>query len=234
MDYEAVSFADKFTKFSERFQPKVIAQMNDYQFKLARAEGDFVWHSHEETDETFLVIEGELVIEFRDGRVVLGPGEMFVVPKGKERLTLVICPEITNVENIGSMVRIAAAFGADAMILGERCHDPFWRQSIRVSMGTIFSLPLYQARDLMADLRRLKLEWGVELAATVLDAGAERLGEARRPGKFGLLIGSEPQGLGEEWVAACERKITIPMHWGTDSLNVAVATGIFLYHFTRE
>jgi len=84
MNYEAVSFADKFTKFSERFQPKVIAQMNDYQFKLARAEGDFVWHSHEETDETFLVIEGELIIEFRDGRVVLGPGEMFVVPKGKE------------------------------------------------------------------------------------------------------------------------------------------------------
>src|SRR5258708_28214590 len=84
MNYEAVSFADKFTKFSERFQPKVIAQMNDYQFKLARAEGDFVWHSHEETDETFLVIEGELIIEFRDGRVVLRPGEMFVVPQGKE------------------------------------------------------------------------------------------------------------------------------------------------------
>jgi tRNA G18 (ribose-2'-O)-methylase SpoU len=157
-----------------------------------------------------------------------------VVPRENERLTLVICPEITNVENIGSMVRIAAAFGADAMILGERCHDPFWRQSIRVSMGTIFSLPLYQSRDLRGDLRRLKSEWGVELAATVLDAKAERLGEARRPGKFGLLFGSEPQGLGEEWVAACDRKITIPMHWGTDSLNVAVATGIFLYHFTRE
>src|SRR5258707_12386534 len=84
MSYETVSLAAKFAKFSETFQPKVIAQMNDYQFKLARAEGDFVWHSHEETDETFLVIEGELIIEFRDGRVVLGPGEMFVVPKGKE------------------------------------------------------------------------------------------------------------------------------------------------------
>ena len=58
--------------------------MNDYQFKLVRAEGDFVWHSHEDTDETFLVIEGELHIDFRDGRVTLRPGEMFVVPKGKE------------------------------------------------------------------------------------------------------------------------------------------------------
>ncbi len=157
-----------------------------------------------------------------------------VVPRGKERLTLVICPDITNVENIGSMVRIAAAFGTDAMILGERCHDPFWRQSIRVSMGTIFSLPLYQASDLLADLRRLKSEWGVELAATVLDAGAERLADAARPAKFGLLFGSEPQGLGEEWAAACDRQITIPMHWGTDSLNVAVAMGIFLFHFTRK
>lgn len=84
MSYEAVSLEAKFAKFSEQFQPKVIAQMNDYQFKLVRAQGDFVWHSHEETDEAFLVIEGELVIELRDGRVVLGPGEMFVVPKGKE------------------------------------------------------------------------------------------------------------------------------------------------------
>lgn len=79
-----ISFADKFARFSEHFQPKVIAQMNDYQFKLVRAEGDFVWHSHEYTDETFIVLEGELVIDFRDGRVTLGPGEMFVVPKGKE------------------------------------------------------------------------------------------------------------------------------------------------------
>lgn len=58
--------------------------MNDDQFKLVRAEGDFVWHSHTETDETFLVLEGELAIDFRDGRVVLKADEMFVVPKDKE------------------------------------------------------------------------------------------------------------------------------------------------------
>jgi tRNA G18 (ribose-2'-O)-methylase SpoU len=155
-----------------------------------------------------------------------------VIPRDREALTLVICPEITNAENIGAMVRIAAGFGADAMVLGERCHDPFWRQSIRVSMGAIFHLPLVQSQDLMADLSRLKNEWGVELAATVLDRDAEPLGEARRPGRFGLLFGSEPQGLGPEWVAACDRRITIPMHWGTDSLNVAAATAVFLYHFT--
>ena len=84
MQYEAISLAEKFGRFSEHFRPKVIAQMNDYQLKLARVEGDFVWHSHADTDETFLVIEGELRIDFRDGHVTLRPGELFVVPKGKE------------------------------------------------------------------------------------------------------------------------------------------------------
>jgi tRNA G18 (ribose-2'-O)-methylase SpoU len=155
-----------------------------------------------------------------------------VIPRDRASLTLVICPEITNAENIGAMIRIAAGFGADAMVLGERCHDPFWRQSIRVSMGTIFHLPLVQSQDLMQDLQRLRAEWGVQLAATVLDTDAEPLNQAARPARFGLLFGSEPQGLGAQWVAACDRRITIPMHWGTDSLNVAAATAVFLYHFT--
>ncbi|MFZ2493896.1 MAG: cupin domain-containing protein [Thermoanaerobaculia bacterium] len=84
MTYEAISFSEKFAKFRDQFSPKVIAQMNDYQFKLVRAEGDFVWHSHEETDETFVVLEGELVIDFRDGSVTIRAGEMFVVPRGRE------------------------------------------------------------------------------------------------------------------------------------------------------
>ena len=84
MQYQAISIDEKFKKFSEVFQPKVIAQMNDYQFKLARVKGDFVWHSHADTDEVFLIIEGELTIEFRDGSVRLRAGEMFVVPRGKE------------------------------------------------------------------------------------------------------------------------------------------------------
>jgi mannose-6-phosphate isomerase-like protein (cupin superfamily) len=84
MRYEPISFDAKFAKFSEQYQPKVIAQMNDYQFKLARLEGEFIWHSHPETDETFIVIDGEMTIDFRDGAVTLKAGEMFVVPKGKE------------------------------------------------------------------------------------------------------------------------------------------------------
>jgi len=157
-----------------------------------------------------------------------------VVPRDTDDLTLVVCPEISNVENIGTMIRIAAGFGADAMILGERCHDPFWRQSVRVSMGTIFRLPLVQSDDLMRDLARLRLEWGVEMVATVLDETAEPLATAKRGRKLGLLFGSEAQGLDQEWIDACDRRVTIPMKLGTDSLNVAVAAGIFLYHFTSE
>jgi mannose-6-phosphate isomerase-like protein (cupin superfamily) len=84
MPYQAISFDEKFAKFQEQFRPKVVAQLNDYQFKLVRVEGDFVWHSHAETDEAFLVLDGELAIDFRDGRVTLKAGEMFVVPRGKE------------------------------------------------------------------------------------------------------------------------------------------------------
>lgn len=65
-------------------EPKVIAAMNDYQFKLVKVEGDFVWHDHPDTDEVFIVLEGELIIEFRDGQVTLSQGELFVVPKGVE------------------------------------------------------------------------------------------------------------------------------------------------------
>jgi len=157
-----------------------------------------------------------------------------VVPKDRDRLTLVICPDISNVENIGAMVRLSAGFGADAIILGERCHDPFWRQSVRVSMGTIFTLPLVQSDNLLHDLRRLRREWGIELIATVLDASAEPLENAKRKPRMALLFGGEAQGLERQYVDACDRRVTIPMQHGTDSLNVAVAAGICLYHFTRS
>ena len=84
MNYTAINFRQKFSLFSEQWQPKVIAEMNDYQFKLVRLAGDFIWHDHQDTDETFIVLEGKLRIDFRDGAVDLSAGEMFVIPKGVE------------------------------------------------------------------------------------------------------------------------------------------------------
>lgn len=84
MKFNAINFKDKFSKFTEHWSPRVVAEMNDYQFKLVKVEGEFVWHDHPETDEVFIVIEGTLNIEFRDGVVSLDSGEMFVIPKGVE------------------------------------------------------------------------------------------------------------------------------------------------------
>src|ERR1700677_1356922 len=84
VDYMAINFEQKLGPFEERWQPKVIAQMNDYQFKIVKLKGDFIWHDHKETDETFIVIDGTLRIDFRDGAVHVSAGEMFVVPKGVE------------------------------------------------------------------------------------------------------------------------------------------------------
>ena len=84
MKYEALNFEEKLSLFDEQWAPKVIAEMNEYQFKIVKIEGDFIWHDHKDTDETFIVLEGNLRIDFRDGHVNLAKGEMYVVPKGVE------------------------------------------------------------------------------------------------------------------------------------------------------
>jgi mannose-6-phosphate isomerase-like protein (cupin superfamily) len=82
-----INLAEKLAKVSDYWSPRVVAEMNDYQFKVVKVQGQFVWHRHEDTDETFIVLKGDLEIAFRDGFVALGPGEMFVVPKGLEHIT---------------------------------------------------------------------------------------------------------------------------------------------------
>ncbi|MBI3517384.1 MAG: cupin domain-containing protein [Proteobacteria bacterium] len=84
MDYRPINFRQKLALFDDRWAPKVLAELNDYQFKIVKLEGDFIWHDHQDTDEAFIVLEGELRIDFRDGAVTIGAGEMFVVPKGVE------------------------------------------------------------------------------------------------------------------------------------------------------
>jgi mannose-6-phosphate isomerase-like protein (cupin superfamily) len=79
-----INLREKLSKFSEHWSPKVIAEMNDYQFKLVKIKGEFTWHDHKDTDEVFFVVEGAMSIEFRDKTVALSQGDMFVVPKGVE------------------------------------------------------------------------------------------------------------------------------------------------------
>lgn len=84
MTHEPIDVADKLSAFSEHWSPKVISRLNDYEIKVVKVQGEFVWHTHEDTDEMFLVVEGELTIQFRDGDVALRPGQLFVVPRGVE------------------------------------------------------------------------------------------------------------------------------------------------------
>ena len=84
MNYQAINLQEKLGRFPEHWSPKIIAQMNDYHFKIAKVQGEFVWHDHPETDEVFIVLKGQLEIQFRDGSVLLNAGEMFVVAKGVE------------------------------------------------------------------------------------------------------------------------------------------------------
>jgi mannose-6-phosphate isomerase-like protein (cupin superfamily) len=84
MTHTAINLSQKLSLIHDHWTPKVIAEMNDYQFKLVKLQGDFIWHHHEDTDETFLVLEGHLRLDLRDGAVHLNPGEMYVIPKGVE------------------------------------------------------------------------------------------------------------------------------------------------------
>lgn len=84
MSNDAIDLAEKFAAFSERWSPKVVARLNDYEIKVVKVSGEFVWHTHDDTDELFLVVEGELTIQLHDGDVVLRPGQLFVVPRGVE------------------------------------------------------------------------------------------------------------------------------------------------------
>ena len=79
-----INLKSKFDKFHEQWSPKIIAEMNDYQFKLVKIKNDFIWHQHEDTDEVFIVIEGKIGIEFENETIEINEGEMIVVPKGKK------------------------------------------------------------------------------------------------------------------------------------------------------
>ncbi len=147
--------------------------------------------------------------------------------------TIVVCPDISNADNAGSIIRIAAAFGAQGIIFGELACDPFWRRSIRVSMGNVFSLPIYQSKDIKKDLLALKHHHAYTLVGTVLDEDAVPLSSFQLPQKTALLLGNEAQGLAPKERALLDARVTIPMYHGTDSLNISIAAAVFLYELTK-
>lgn len=147
--------------------------------------------------------------------------------------TVVVCPSTTDPTNLGSILRNCHAFGVAAVLVGRQSADPFARRVIRVSMGASLKLPIIQTSDILRDMRRLRDTSGFELVGAVLDAHAELLAKTRRQARTAIVFGRESDGETIPWESVCSRRVTLPMQGEADSLNVASAVAVFLYHFTH-
>ena len=146
-------------------------------------------------------------------------------------LTLLLCEEIRNIDNIGLLFRNAAAFGVDGVLLSPRCHDPLYRKSLRVSIGHALTVPFARSRDWPADLGRLRAK-SVTLIAAATAPDAVDLETLSCPRRVGLLVGSEYDGLPAATLKLADHIARVPMAAGVDSLNVAVAAAVCLHRFS--
>lgn len=146
----------------------------------------------------------------------------------------VLCPKVSNPENLGSIARIGDVFGIDAILAGPECPDPLSRRVLRVSMGAVLRLPVIVSGHPIEMANRLSDASGFELIAAVADPAAEPFEGISRPRRIGLVLGDEHEGIGPDWLPLCQRAVTIPMRAGASSLNVAVAAGILIHHFSKR
>ncbi len=150
--------------------------------------------------------------------------------------TVVVLVDLVDVDNLGAMARNAAAFGADAMLLSPRCADPYYRKAVRTSAGAVLSLPIVRAMRWPEDLLALREQHGLALVGAVVDGSAVALADFLPPPRLAILFGSEGPGLNAQTQGACDSLVTIPMAKSpaVDSLNVATAGAVFLYHITQR
>jgi len=146
---------------------------------------------------------------------------------------IVGCPHTADPDNLGTIIRIAAAFGADGLLVGNASADPFSRRTLRISMGNAFLLPIRETTSFLDDMQRMQRDFGYTVCASLLDPHAIPLARATRPERMLLLLGNEADGLPESLANASDQKIVIPMADQIDSLNVGVAAGIMLHHYTQ-
>lgn len=147
-------------------------------------------------------------------------------------------PDASKPDNLGLVFRCAAALDAEAVILGEKCCDPFSRRALRVSMGGVLQTPIYRAKNLLEELRDARERWNVAFYATVLDDAAIPLYDCGvspfiERSRVAFVFGNEYSGLSSEMIEFCDQSVKIPMRGDVDSLNLGVSVGIFLYEFNR-
>jgi len=145
--------------------------------------------------------------------------------------TLLVLEDVCSSENVGAVFRNALAFGADGVVLTRRSVDPLYRRSIRVSMGASLRVPYARADDGPTAQRALRRAGFTSIALTTSSSATPLARCTDPPRRLALWLGSEGEGLSEAALGGVERRVTIPMQQGTDSLNVATASGIALHHF---
>ena len=181
----------------------------------------------------FHVHRGVLAIGHRPTESELSIDHVLGALDCPDQLTLLLAAGITNVDNMGSLFRNAAAFGIDAIILDGTCCDPLYRKAIRVSMGHVLGMPWAIASDWLPALRTLRKTWGVELIAAECHERSESVSEFTFPNRVGLVMGAEGAGLDERTVSVCDGVVEIPMARGVPSLNVATAAAILMWERRR-
>jgi tRNA G18 (ribose-2'-O)-methylase SpoU len=145
---------------------------------------------------------------------------------------IVVVEDLVDHMNVGSVFRNAAALGFDGVVLSPRCADPFYRRSIKVAMGAVFSLPHARLDDWYA-APALMRDAGFTTYAMTLAAGSVPLNSVRPADRAALIVGSEGPGLTEHWQSEADVRVTIPMAAGIDSLNVAASVAIACWHFRQ-
>ena len=206
--------------------PARLAAMED----LLRDEGRFPVYV-----ATQAVMDGIAGFHVHRGCLAIGErGGRRVIPT-QARL-IVAVEDLVDADNLGAIVRNAVAFGADALVLSPRSADPFYRKAIRVSLGGVFSLPIVRLARWPNDLVALRADGGFSIVGAVVDPRALPLDQLTPPARTVLLLGTEGPGLSASAIAACDQLVTIPMAGsaGADSLNVATAGAVCLFHLSRR
>ncbi len=162
------------------------------------------------------------------------PVELDVLVAGAARPRFLVALDgLANAENLGGLVRSAAAFGAQGLLVGETCAHPYLRRAVRASMGTLFSLPLVEPVSLTEALLELRRR-GIRCVAAHPHTDRRTLPEAALEGDCCIVLGSEGGGLSSPVREACDDQVAVPMHTGVDSLNVGAAAAVFFYEVWRQ
>jgi tRNA G18 (ribose-2'-O)-methylase SpoU len=151
-----------------------------------------------------------------------------------QKVTLIAAEGITNVDNMGALFRNAAAFGVDGVVLDPTCCDPLYRKAIRVSMGHVLAIPYAVSQDWPGDLLFLKQKWGMHIIGAESNERSRPLWTVEMRPRSMIVFGSEGHGVSAATLALCDEIAAIPMSADVPSVNVAVASAVFLYELRRR